>query len=356
MPWTDKCNFPFPKNWDEWEKEIPKPIFELYGAPEVTDITVTEYGPTKGVEVQPKWDLPEKIVIKVAITGAFFSKRQNPNHPITTQEILESAREALKAWAPAVHIHVRDPKTGMPTHKIELYREILVPLRKEFPDRILDACCVFGPTHHETLMPVEEGLIDITPVNTTAVYCGDSLLAPNPKFLMAKTHYLQEMGCKPEIAVYDTGDIDNAYRWLIKTGILEKPYYWIVLPALPGGSPASWGPIAMAESLTFMVKRIKEIDPESVIMVCCAGRAARFLGVQALLLGCHVRVGMEDTIYKWPHSDERITSNAEEFLAMKAIAENLGYKIATAEDYAKMIGLDKLRERKKKMIGKYPAP
>jgi len=51
---------------------------------------------------------------------------------------------------------------------------------------------------------------------------------------------------------------------------------------------------------------------------------------------------------------ERITSNAEEFLATKAIAEGLGYKIATAKDYAKMIGLDKLKERRKKMVGKYP--
>ena len=336
MPWTDKCNFPFPKNWDEWEKEIPKPIFNAYGAPEVTDVTITEYGPTKGVEVQPKWVLPEKIVIKATITGAFFSRRNNPNQPYTTTEIRESARECLKAGAPAVHIHVRDEK-GFPTHKHELYREVLIPLRKEFPDRILDACCVFGPTHHETFMPVEEGLIDITPVNTTAVYCGDALLAPDPKFVMAKTHYLQQMGVKPEIAVYDTGDIDNAYRYLIKTGILEKPYYWIILPALPGGSPAAWNPFAMVESLTFFVRRIKEIDPESVIIVCCAGRAARFLGVQAMLLGCHVRVGMEDTIYF--SKGVLAKSNAQFVERIVKLAKDYGREVASPAEAREILHL-----------------
>jgi 3-keto-5-aminohexanoate cleavage enzyme len=337
-------------NW-EWvreaiKKEEFKYIFAPYGLPEVTDITVTEFGPTKGVEVCPKWDIPEKIIIHCAITGAFYSKRQNPNHPITPDEIRQSAEECLKAGAPSVHIHVRD-KRGYNVLDPELFHYVIDYLRSKYPDRVYDGCMVpMHPGEWEKMIKcLKDGLFEVTPVNTTVCYCGDTIFVKPPHVFIEKTRICQELGVKPQVAVYTDGDIDNARRYLIKTGLLEKPYYWIILPALPGGSPLNYNPFAMAEGLLHLVKRIRDVDrevhadPESVIMVCAAGRASSYLATLAILLGLHIRVGMEDTIYMWPHKDDRIKSNAEVFLTFKNIAESLGRKVVTPDEYRKMIGL-----------------
>lgn len=343
-------------NWDWIEqmkkKEEFKCIWIPYGLPEITDITITEFGPTKGVEVCPKWDIPETIVISATITGAFYSKRQNPNHPITPDEIRKSAEECAKAGAPTIHIHVRD-KAGYNVLDPELFHYVIDYLKKKYPNVVYDGCMVpFQSGEWSKMIQVlKDGLLEVTPVNTTMCYAGDSLFAKPPHVIIEKTKICQDLGVKPQIAVYSDGDIDNARRYLIKTGLLEKPYYWIILPALPGGSPLNYNPFAMAEGLLHLVKRIKDIDrevhadPESVIIVCAAGRASSYLATMAILLGLHIRVGMEDTIYMWPHKDDRIKNNAEHFLLFKNIAESLGRRVATPDEYRKLIGLPMKRKR-----------
>jgi 3-keto-5-aminohexanoate cleavage enzyme len=340
MAWTDKCNFQFPENWEEWEKTIDRPIINPLGLPEFLDITTTAFGPTRGIEILPKWKMPESIVISVAVVGAFFGKRQNPNIPLTVEQICASAEECIHAGASSIHIHVRDDE-GRPTSDVTKYHAVLDPLRKKYPNVVLDGCCTRGKTFQEVLKPVEDGLLEITPVNTTGGHSGDLMRIFPPSFLMAETEYIQQQKCKPQIAVYTPGDIDNADRYLIKTGILEKPYYWIVLAGMPGWMPMS-NPQAMMTNLISYFERIKEIDPDSIIMVGCCGRASFYLVTAALLLGAHaIRVGMEDTIYRYPHRDDRIKSNAEEFKRSKQLVELLGRRCATADDYRKLVGIKK---------------
>ncbi|MBS7269695.1 MAG: 3-keto-5-aminohexanoate cleavage protein [Candidatus Freyarchaeota archaeon] len=332
-------------NWEwveqKYKEEGPefKSLFIPYGLPEITDITVTEFGPTKGVEVQPKWDIPEEVIITVAVTGAFYSKRQNPTHPITPEEIRGESIDALKAGASSVHIHARD-KAGYYTLDPEIYHKIIDPIRKDYPKALIDGCLVPFSTgdweRFERL--VEDKIFDISPVNPTACYAGDTLFAKPPHVLIKKTKAQQDAGIKPQVAIYTDGDVDNANRYLIKTGLLEKPYYWIILPTLPGGSPM-YDPKTMVEGLMRIVNLIHKIDDESVIMVCAAGRASSYLTTLAMLLGLHIRVGKEDTIYRWPHKDDRIQTNADAFKMAATIAENLGRKVATYDQYRKMVGM-----------------
>jgi 3-keto-5-aminohexanoate cleavage enzyme len=143
------------------------------------------------------------------------------------------------------------------------------------------------------------------------------------------------------VAVYSDGDVDNADRYLIKTGLLEKPYYWIILPALPGGVPMH-NPRQMVHSLMHVCELIYDIEPESIIIVCASGRASSYLATMAMLLGLHVRVGMEDTIWDYPHKDDLITSNAGNFKRYKAIAGLLGREVADGNEYRELIGLPKI--------------
>ena len=96
---------------------------------------------------------------------------------------------------------------------------------------------------------------------------------------------------------------------------------------------------AMVESILWYVRRIREIDPESVIMICSAGRASSYLSTMAMLMGLHVRVGMEDTIYKWPHKDDLIDNNADIISETVNIAKSLGRRPATANEFRELVGL-----------------
>ena len=96
---------------------------------------------------------------------------------------------------------------------------------------------------------------------------------------------------------------------------------------------------AMVDGLLYLVDRIRDIDKESIIYVSQSGRASTYLVAFSILLGLHVRVGMEDTIWKWPHRDEKIKSNEEVVRAAIEIARYLGREPATSDDYRKMIGL-----------------
>gem|GEM_PF-307807 len=346
---ADKVNWEWVNEW----KKSPNPlgrtedfkvIWEPYGLPEIVDPEGTKFG--IGVEVQPKWNIPEKIYICQTIVGAFYSKKGNPNHPITPDEIKEEALECLEAGAGSVHIHVRD-ENGYNVLDPELFHYVIDPIREKYPDRLVCGCMVpFQDGEWDKFIScIEDGLLDQTPINTTASFCGDTLFAKPPHVAIEKTRICQELGVKPQIAVYSDGDIDNADRYLIKTGLLEKPYYWIILPNLPGGSPMQ-NPKAMVEVLMHYVNRINEIsaregDDNTQIVVCASGRASNYLTTFAMLLGLNVRVGKEDTVWRWPHKDEKIKRNVDTYLATKQLAQILGREEYVPDEWRQKLNMRK---------------
>lgn len=312
-------------------KGIPGPVANPYGLE-------LRGNPFVDLSIQEKWNIPDKVIVKVAITGALFSKAENPNHPTTPEEIIKEAMEVIEAGATSLHIHVRD-KYGIPTGDLKAYRDVIDPIREKYGKSvIIDGCALFGLTLDKMLEPVIEGLFEVCPVNTTAVYIGNTLFAIPPKTMQGATEIMQEVGCKPQIAVYTQGDIDNARRYLIDTKILKKPYYWIIVPALPGCAPMP-NQFAMLDTLLGFVRRIYEIDKDSIIIVCASARASIYLSNLAILLGLHVRIGMEDTIYRYPHKEDLIKNNKEVVKSTIDIIEQLGREVATADDYRSIVGI-----------------
>jgi len=346
---ADKVNWEWVNEW----KKSPNPLGRTedfkavslpYGFPEIVDPVGTKYG--IGIEVQQQWKIPPKVFISQTIVGGFYSKKGNPYQPITPEEIKEEALECLEAGAPNVHIHVRD-ENGYGILDPELFHYVIDPIREKYPDRLVCGCMVPSQegSWQKMVQCLEDGLLDQTPINTTACFCGDTLLAKPPHVIIEKTRICQELGCKPQIAVYSDGDIDNADRYLIKTGLLEKPYYWIILPNLPGGSPMQ-NPKAMIEVLMHYVNRINEIsaregDDNTQIVVCASGRASFYLINLAMLLGLNVRVGKEDTVWRWPHKDEKIKRNVDTFLATKQLAQLLGREVVTAQEWRETLKMRK---------------
>lgn len=337
-------------NWkyiEEWKKkEEFKTIWNAYGLPEIVDPFSSKYA---DIQPQPKWNIPEKVVISQTINGAFYSKKANPNQPVTPEEIISSARECAAAGATTVHVHVRD-KQGFNVLDPELFHRVIDPVRKEFPLPVYDGCMVpfFKGEWDNMISVLTDRLLEVTPINTTACYCGDTLFAKPPHVFIEKTRLCQELGVKPQVAVYTDGDVDNADRYLIKTGLLEKPYFWIILPTLPGGTPMQ-NPRQMVSGLMRLTELIYDIDRDSIIVVCAAGRASSYLAMFALLLGLHVRVGMEDTVWQHPHKEDLISSNVDHFRKFKAIAELMGREVADGNEYRELIGLPRVKLQAQEM-------
>lgn len=332
--------------WDVIDKlcerygtEVATAIYGIVETPPVVcdlDHTVVA---TDDVIVQPKWDIPEKIVVSTAVTGAFFMKEQNPNQPMTVEEIYQAGKEVCDAGGQIVHIHVRD-KNGVSCIDIGMFQETIGRLKEEYPDRMFE-CCIVPKTDDDWKkmgQMMDMGITETVTVNTTAAFCGDYASMRGPHILIKKARFVQEHGCKVRMAVYNDGDIDNADRYLVKTGICEGPTHWGILPALPGSSPMN-NPIQMVEGLLHLQQRIKDVDPDAVIQVCASARAGSYLANLAAIMGFNVRIGMEDTYYRWPHRDTKIENNAEMFRQFKAVCDYLGRELATPNDYRKMIGL-----------------
>ena len=316
------------------EREKNKMVWKPYGIPRILDL---EYSAFHDAPISSPWNIPEKLAISVAITGAFYRHDQNPNQPITTEEIRISARECLEAGASTVHIHVRDDN-GYNVLSLERFSEVIKPLKEEYPDLAVDGCLVpaLDGEWDEMKRVLDSGLLDGAPINTTATYIGDSLFAKPAPIMLEKTRLIVEAGAIVEIAVYTDGDVSNANRFLIKSGILETPAVWIILPALPGCSPMD-NPRQMIEGLSRVVNAIRDIDEEGVIMVCAAGRASMHVATLAAAMGLHIRVGMEDTYWLWPHRNERIESNVQTYNLGEKLAEVVGRPVASRAEYKAML-------------------
>lgn len=299
--------------------QIPEWFFEVY-SDEAVDL-----------RAEQAWDIKRPVAIKAAITGAFFTRASNPTQPYLPEEIAQEAIESAEAGACAVHIHVRNA-AGIPVGKLDYYRQTIGTIRDRLNESVvIDGCTVFK-TIHKAKEVIDEELFETSPVNTTACFIGNSILALPPAYQQAHARLLQEVGIKPQIAVYTNGDVDTARRYLIEPGLVEPPFYWIVVPAMPGCVPAP-NPSSMVENLTPLLRHIREVTPESVIEVCAAGRAASYTAALALVLGVEcIRVGKEDTIYRWPHRPDLVEQNAQAVRDARAMAEAMGRTVATAND------------------------
>ena len=329
-------------NWDKVQELCKEygttALFRRYASFEGVDPTHTALA-LDDVDIQPPWDVPRKVAVTTAIVGAMNNKRFNPNHPMTPEEIYNSAREAALAGAPSLHIHVRDEE-GNSVLDPDMFHQVIDPLKKEFPDVVIDGCMVCNTQRDWEIMQdlLKERLFETTPVNTNATYNGDMIFCKPPHVMIEKLRLCQEYGVKPQVTFYSSGDMDNANRYLIRTGLLEKPYNFLLLFGLPGCSPMN-SPRDMMQTLLNTYYQIMDMDPDSRIMVCAAGRASSFLAAQAMLMGLNIRVGMEDTVWRYPHRNDKIVTNAQQFREFKTMAELLGREVMNAREYRNYMGL-----------------
>jgi 3-keto-5-aminohexanoate cleavage enzyme len=294
-----------------------------------------EYQFLAGPELQPKWDVPKKIAINAAVSGRF-------EKTTSLEEYVDAASSVIEAGACGVHIDFSwmTDKQGRRLDRdippVEAYSAVLEPLRARFGnDFVPNLNVLHGTTFDMCMSPARAGLTEVAP-------CAPG----HPEaFMVPAIEALEAVGVKPELAVHSSGEIELAKRKLIDTGILKKPYNWLLLYGLPfnvGRTLVSgtWVSDAqdMAQHMFLMVDQIRKIDPTSVISVCAAGRSTLYMTTLATMMGLHIRIGTEDTPWKYPNSDEHLKDNLEMFTMARDIAGLLGRTPATANEYRALVG------------------
>jgi uncharacterized protein (DUF849 family) len=290
----------------------------------------------------------DKVLITCAITGNLTTPEQTPHLPITPVQIAQSALEAAKAGAAVAHIHVRDPETGRPSMAIELYREVVARIRDGNPDLILNITTgpggrfvpsaddpkVYGPgttlmvpeqrVEHIALLKPEICTLDLNTMNS-----GREVVINTPGNVRRMAKVIREAGVKPEIELFDSGDI-ALLNDLVTDGTLDPaPLCSIVMGVKYGFQP---GPetVLYARGL---------LPPKATWTAFGIGRTTFPMAVQSLLAGGHVRVGLEDAVYI--ARGELAPSNAALVAKVRRLVEELGATVATPQEARGLLGLGK---------------
>lgn len=226
------------------------------------------------------------LIITAAIVGAETMREHTPHVPYTPAEIAQEACRCREAGASMVHVHGRR-EDGSPTQDKETFRQILEGIRAQS-----DVLVQFS-TGGAVGMSVEErieGLVlkpDMATLTTGTVNFGDDVFMNSLPMIRAIAGELARCGVRPEIEIFDTGMVDTALR-LVKEGLLEAPLHFDFVLGVPGGMGGR------AENLEFLVSMIPASSTWSVAGI---GRFELPLAYQAIEMGGHVRVGLEDNIF-----------------------------------------------------------
>lgn len=279
-----------------------------------------------------------KVIITCAVTGSAPTPGRNPAVPVTPAEIARSAVEAAEAGAAIVHIHVRDPATAAPSSDIALYKEVC--------ERIADASDVIvnltgGPGGRLTLAqddPRKAGpgttlatpearmahIVALRPelcsLDVATMNAADRIMVNTPDHVTAMAEMIHRAGTRAELELFDLGHISLA-RHLIETAAIPPPAMFQLCMGVRWGAPPT--PQALMA--------LRDALPKDVLWCAFGTGAAQFpVAAQAILLGGHVRVGLEDNIYL--EHGVLAPSNAALVERVVNIATLLGAKIATSDE------------------------
>lgn len=274
--------------------------------------------------------MEKKIIITAAVTGSRPTKKMNPAVPYSPKEIVEAAVECYKAGAAIAHIHVRDPRSGKPDYKIELFKEVLEGIRQEcnmVVNLTTSGLFMEGPdVISQRLRPVYLKP-DLCSFDLGSINFQDRVFINPPEWAEAGAKCMQENGVKPEIEVFDVGHISQAYP-LIQKGLIEEPPYFQLCMGV------KWGIEATIENLIFMKNKL---PPHAVWSVLGVGMAQLPMITMAMLLGGNVRVGFEDNIYL--KKGLLASSNAQIVEMAVDLAERLGHELATPDEARQILGI-----------------
>ena len=291
----------------------------------------------------------DRVIITCAVTGNLTTPEQTPYLPITPEQVADACLGAAEAGAAVVHIHVRDPATGRPSMSLDYYRNVVERIRAQNPELILNLTTGpggrFVPSQDDpkvaavgtTLMAPEKRVghvvalrPDICTLDLNTMNSGKEVVINTPGNVRRMAKVINDAGVKPEIELFDSGDIALMHD-LLKDGTLRGPQLCSFVMGVRYGFQSGPETVLYARDL---------LPHDAQFTAIGIGKAAFTSVAQSYLAGGHVRVGLEDSVYL--ARGKLAASNAEMVGKARRIVEDLGGEIATIADARRIIGL---RER-----------
>tara|TARA_B100001079_G_scaffold100557_3_gene86438 strand:- start:2496 stop:3392 length:897 start_codon:yes stop_codon:yes gene_type:complete len=288
------------------------------------------------------------VIVTCAVTGSGDSTGRSPEVPVTPAEVAASALSAAAAGAAIVHCHVRDLETGKGTRTVALYEEVVERIRAENTEVIVNLTAGMGGDLNvgpdddpmnwqagtdlvgglERLAHVEAIRPDICSMDCGSLNFGDDneVYVSTPAMLRIMADKVRELGVRPELEIFDTGNLWFA-ETLIAEGLVDAPYWLQLCLSIPYGTPMDVG------ILQAMVHRL---PPEAEFTSFGLGAMQMPMVAQSVMLGGHVRVGLEDNLYL-----ERgvLATNAQLVERAVRIVELMGAAVQSPAEARKTLGL-----------------
>jgi uncharacterized protein (DUF849 family) len=273
-----------------------------------------------------------KLIINAAMTGMVPGKKDSPHIPITVEEIVEDAVRCVSAGASILHLHARD-EDGKATYKSEIYARIIRAVREECTDVII---CVTTSGRFYNVFEKRAEVLDLdgdVKPDMASLTLG-SLNFPKqasinePGIIMKLAERMANKDIKPELEVFDTGMVNTA-RYLYRKELIKPPFYFNVI----------LGSIYSTQARMADFSHLVNLLPEDAVWA--GGGIGVFqlvMNSAAIIMGGHVRVGLEDNIWYDNHKEE-LTTNEKSIQRIRRIAKEIGREIATPAEARKMLGL-----------------
>ena len=286
-----------------------------------------------------------EVFITCAVTGGGATQDRSPHVPRSPAQIADSAIDAAKAGAAVVHCHVRDPETGAPSRRLDLYREVTDRIRAADVDVVLNLTAgmggdmIFGDVENpldlsestdmagasERVAHVAECLPEICTLDcgTMNFAEADYVMTNTPGTLQAMGRMMTELGVKPEIEAFDTGHLWYA-KQLVADGVLEAPALVQLCMGVPWGAP---------DDLNTFMAMVNNVPQDWTFSGFALGRNQMPYVAAAVLAGGNVRVGLEDNLML---DRGVLATNAQLVERAATLISNMG---------ARVIGPQEVRDR-----------
>jgi 3-keto-5-aminohexanoate cleavage enzyme len=272
--------------------------------------------------------LVDKLIVTLAPTGMIPTKKDNPYVPLTPEEIAKDTYEAYKLGASIVHVHARD-KNGKPTFQKEIFEKIFKEIKRKCPDIIICAT-TSGRVHPQVEHRAE--VLDLYP-EMASLTLGSLNFLQHPSVNPMETikelaGLMKERNILPELEIFEPGFVNTA-KYLAKKGYLKKPLHFCLLLGSLGSMPAG------IDDLSYLVRSLPSDSNWSATGI---GRFQTQINIAAILMGGHVRIGIEDSIY-FNYPTQELSTNAKLVERIVRIAKELNREIATPSETREILGL-----------------
>lgn len=277
--------------------------------------------------------MSDQLIINFTPTGMIPTKEMTPHVPVQVAEIVEDVLRASEIGITMVHLHARDPKSGEPSYKREIYARIIEGIRQYDPCLVI---CVslsgrnFNQLEQRTDALMLEGNLkpDMGSLTLSSLNFNKVASMNAPDMIANLAACMQEKGIVPELEAFDIGMINYA-KYLQKKGLIEAPLYFNLL----------LGNIACAQAnLLHCGVMINDLPEGSLWSLAGIGNDQLMMNSLAIAIGGGVRVGIEDSIW-YDKARTRLASNFDLIERIHTIAKANDRPIMTPEVFRQRMNL-----------------